>query len=446
MTTELQDKLDVKEEKIEGVFIEDVFKVKTLRIPNYQRPYRWGKVNVDRLLEDIAFANRKPRPNYRIGTLIRHNNKEEKKMDIVDGQQRLVTLSLILSYLGNYDSALLDGEFKHYDSRKNIFDNYAYIKKWFERYDNEEKSAFKGFILKGCKMVCITLQDVSEAFQLFDSQNARGKPLEPYDLLKAYHLREMDKEDTDKEKLQCVMDWEKAWDNGLLGNLGKYLFRIRKWMQNDPARSFTKDEIGEFKGMNLSRYQDFPYLRANVLNKTMVEQVNKNPLNQIGGLKMDFPFQIQQLIINGKLFFEYTAHYSSLYKKLFEDKGTDFYGFYEKYCLYDKSYRVGDTYVRELFQAAIMAYYDRFGDVGFEENYIGIYKWAYLLRLSKGAVRYLSIDKYVNEDNLFSTLRKSYLPEQVAAKLSGIHLPHENKIEMKIEDVMNAFKITRNGR
>ena len=37
-------------------------------------------------------------------------------------------------------------------------------------------------------MVEVVLQDISEAFQFFDSQNARGKDLEPHDLLKAYHL------------------------------------------------------------------------------------------------------------------------------------------------------------------------------------------------------------------------------------------------------------------
>ena len=36
---------------------------------------------------------------------------------------------------------------------------------------------------------------LAEAFQLFDSQNNRGKSLEPHDLLKAYHLRQQDSED-----------------------------------------------------------------------------------------------------------------------------------------------------------------------------------------------------------------------------------------------------------
>ena len=47
------------------------------------------------------------------------------------------------------------------------------------------------FLLENCSVSVITMpqERLSEAFQLFDSQNNRGKSLEPHDLLKAYHLR-----------------------------------------------------------------------------------------------------------------------------------------------------------------------------------------------------------------------------------------------------------------
>ena len=38
-------------------------------------------------------------------------------------------------------------------------------------------------------MVFIKVFDISEAFQMFDSQNGTGMPLEPYNLLKAFHLK-----------------------------------------------------------------------------------------------------------------------------------------------------------------------------------------------------------------------------------------------------------------
>lgn len=70
-----------------------------LNIPNYQRPYKWTRKNVSDLFGDIDTAiSDSRRPDYtdfkyRIGSIILHNNNGQ--YDIVDGQQRLITLSLI---------------------------------------------------------------------------------------------------------------------------------------------------------------------------------------------------------------------------------------------------------------------------------------------------------------------------------------------------------------
>lgn len=59
-----------------------------LEIPGYQRPYKWGVKNVNQLINDLlTFSKSK---EYRLGTLVLNDNK------IVDGQQRIVTLSLLL--------------------------------------------------------------------------------------------------------------------------------------------------------------------------------------------------------------------------------------------------------------------------------------------------------------------------------------------------------------
>ena len=64
----------------------------------------------------------------------------------------------------------------------------------------------RDFIEKQCELIVVITDDVSEAFQFFDSQNARGKALYPHDLLKAYHLREMS--DIDERKTeQIVKEW-----------------------------------------------------------------------------------------------------------------------------------------------------------------------------------------------------------------------------------------------
>ena len=73
----------------------------------------------------------------------------------------------------------------------------------------------------------VVIDDVSEAFQFFDSQNARGKDLEPHDLLKAYHLREMNRTSTEQERLDTVREWENMEPGKLSDLFSQYLYRIK---------------------------------------------------------------------------------------------------------------------------------------------------------------------------------------------------------------------------
>ena len=178
-----------------------------LNIPDYQRPYKWTRKNVADLFDDIDTAiSDSRRPDYtdfkyRVGSVILHKNNE--KYDIVDGQQRLITLSLIKHALDpNYTNALLQHAFHDADSIKNIFDNNNFIKEWLDMQSNQQIDEYKNAFNSLLEAVVLSVDDISEAFQLFDSQNTRGKELDPHDLLKAYHLREMN--DYPFEKLNLI--------------------------------------------------------------------------------------------------------------------------------------------------------------------------------------------------------------------------------------------------
>ena len=77
-----------------------------LQIPDYQRIYCWLEKNVLQLLEDIKSI----KEEYRLGTIILQKKEDNNSFvyDIIDGQQRLVTLSLILLQLGDERSPLLE--------------------------------------------------------------------------------------------------------------------------------------------------------------------------------------------------------------------------------------------------------------------------------------------------------------------------------------------------
>ena len=75
------------------------------QIPIYQRNYAWGKDNCDKLLKDIIKAGTPGNANHYVGSII---VKEEpvaggvKIYNVIDGQQRITTITLLLLALENY--------------------------------------------------------------------------------------------------------------------------------------------------------------------------------------------------------------------------------------------------------------------------------------------------------------------------------------------------------
>lgn len=64
-----------------------------LSIPAYQRPYKWTGRNTNQLFQDIQVY--KDQSAYRLGALVFHRDKSESEvLNIVDGQQRTLTLML----------------------------------------------------------------------------------------------------------------------------------------------------------------------------------------------------------------------------------------------------------------------------------------------------------------------------------------------------------------
>ena len=204
-------------EKQKIIKISELISLNNLIIPEYQRPYKWTIKNVNQLIDDIFLF--KDNKSYRFGTIVLHKENKDKKdiLNIVDGQQRTITLFLIIlaiknsekakDYLTKHTNSSLDinskFKFKNSISKYNINQNYQEISRRIKDFDTHVIN----FILEKCEFVVITLSDISEAFQFFDSQNARGKDLEPHDLLKAFHLREMF-DSSEEEKTKVVKVWE----------------------------------------------------------------------------------------------------------------------------------------------------------------------------------------------------------------------------------------------
>jgi hypothetical protein len=67
------------------------------KVPPYQRNFSWTPEEVKQLWDDITDAMDDDRPEYFLGTIVVHEQRDEKTRTIIDGQQRLATLSMMLA-------------------------------------------------------------------------------------------------------------------------------------------------------------------------------------------------------------------------------------------------------------------------------------------------------------------------------------------------------------
>lgn len=447
-----------KEERAKILKIKEILDV-SLSIPSYQRPYKWTIKHVQQLIDDLLTHFRNQQQVYRIGTVVIHKyneeNKEtqkiEEKLDIVDGQQRLITLSLLLYYLNNKkklkEKSLLDETITHTHSKNNIIDNYNFI----ENYSISDKDEFKTYLLEICEMVYVELDDLDEAFQFFDSQNSRGKPLESYDLLKAYHLREM--KDKPKEIVHhCVERWEKSALSQEINNLDKIinyiLFRLRRWHYQESGEVFTSDELETFKGVSESA--TYPYLSPLFATKVVEKLAQQNPMFYHPRF-VKTSFQTIQTLINGEQFFDYVQYYSELYEKLFKEgsglvdkvkkingkdieKGVNTFLNNQEYC-----YRVGDKYLKNLFECIVLFYFDKFGEVYLDEFINKAFLWVYRIRFEYQRITFKTIEDEAHSKNgLFNHIEKSSMPIQVLRYTSVIREDKFSNIDKKIKDVFGV--------
>jgi uncharacterized protein with ParB-like and HNH nuclease domain len=68
------------------------------QIPRYQRPYKWGDEQVDKLWDDLTEAYENQTESYFLGSVITAAPKDTSSyLDIVDGQQRITTLMILFA-------------------------------------------------------------------------------------------------------------------------------------------------------------------------------------------------------------------------------------------------------------------------------------------------------------------------------------------------------------
>ena len=443
-----------------------------LVIPDYQRPYKWTAKNAIQLLDDIVDAKNENKETYRVGTLILH--QEGEAYNIVDGQQRTITFSLLLKALGADAIKFLEQPLANNPFNiRNIPNNYRILERRVNNIiDDRDRRELLDYIENNCELIVVITKDLSEAFQFFDSQNARGKKLYPHDLLKAYHLREMNDLDvTETEKV--VKGWEDLDQKELSALFSDYLYRVKEWTKGNKAWELTEHNIYKFKG--ITRQDNFPYAMFYKGAFAYADSVNHSAMPFVSGIRNLKPFQLDTPIVAGKPFFDYAKHYFKILKDIQNNDK------YEGYYINDndimktlnlRTYKngVGNRITRLLLDTAILLYVDRFcperptkADLEMLDQFVLFaFVWAYSLRAQYYNVGWLAAQNFImgndvmNSFNIYKIITESDSPISLLSALSdrinpipvGLIVAKTDNVEEQDEDgvyqnYLHYFKVNK---
>ncbi len=276
-------------------------------IPSYQRPYSWTQNETSELFDDLyAFWSSNPDDNdqYFLGSIVLDTSDQDNKKlaKVIDGQQRLTTLTILFSVIASkfpvntpdrntadffinapsqgfeggharlsirpkdnnffrkyihaadIDALLaLNADAQDTDAKKNIILNARLLR---ERIRNEIVSQgqnimdFLKFVVEKCSIVAISSPAHDTAFRVFSVINNRGMDLTPTDILKAEITGQIN---DFEEQEQYTNTWDETENNVTRPKFQNLFSAIRMIYVKAKAR---KSLLDEFKASVLPNITD----------------------------------------------------------------------------------------------------------------------------------------------------------------------------------------------
>lgn len=258
----------VQEISIQLDGISNVLKTRRFRVPAYQRSYAWELEHVTALLDDINDAINGKEKEYFLGSIVVTGPNDDRRYEVVDGQQRLTTVSLLIAaiknrfgedgdaeaetsirneFLANVDRKTKEREPKlalnEVDNElyQELIDNPSaiepsryprqshrrllgaakrlgeYVEEICQRALDSEEALHEwlDYLESNMKVILVIAPDDSNAFVIFETLNDRGLELAISDLLKNYLFhRSQDKLEEAKNRwLTMVATLESATED-----------------------------------------------------------------------------------------------------------------------------------------------------------------------------------------------------------------------------------------
>lgn len=221
--------IEAHENELKQIFSDDY----EFEIPSYQRPYAWEEQQAQELLTDFIEAMDNGDDVYFLGSIVLIKEPHKPLSLVVDGQQRLTTLTIILSilrdlttdpetkgtrrtyvyqkanpdsgsaerfrlllrqrdraffqkYIQNPDAtnALPDPDTLH-GSQQNIARNAAHLRTELSKLNEDRRNNLIAYLIQRCYLVVVAVPTAEAARRIFTVLNARGLDLTATDILKA---------------------------------------------------------------------------------------------------------------------------------------------------------------------------------------------------------------------------------------------------------------------
>lgn len=243
----MSNKITGKEYPLSKIFSADF----EYHIPGYQRPYAWTEEETGILFDDLyEFFQTEAVDNYFLGSIVLIKDENKPYADVIDGQQRLTTLSILFSVMANsfYTEAYRNNCKKYLQEEGNILEGIAaqpriFLRDWdqdfFSKYiqdiqldalvqidpvtldteakrhiqknctvlrekfsevfnDENDLLKFTQFILTRCFLVVVSTPNQESAFRVFSVMNSRGLDLLPTDIIKSMTIGKLPKDEEQK--------------------------------------------------------------------------------------------------------------------------------------------------------------------------------------------------------------------------------------------------------
>jgi uncharacterized protein with ParB-like and HNH nuclease domain len=383
-----------------------------LSIPEYQRPYCWQVQQLKSLLEDIkSHKSLSPEQPYYLGSLILHQEKLSNgisRLNIIDGQQRVTTLSLMAFLLNPSLGASYGLSFDNPVSQQQIKRNL----KWLQEHLDELNSCID--LLEKSQFTLVVTQSEDDAYRFFETQNTGGVRLGGPDIIKAHHLRAVDK----TFQTTFAQKWEGL---GELDGTISALLKGRFWQQ--------------MNARELPSYQQTKLVKDTIVKEfaqdagASKEDISYGRIRRVQGLSCEISQQISQQgydlrqpLNAGINSIHYLSYFQELSHRYWEKPDLPHLASYQGFVTWIKNLD-GCGYLEGLYQACLLLYISQFGEDQLYDVAKKLFRVVYSRRVSnQKAVRENSISSFVKETPVLDWIALSYTPEQCCKLLDRFEL------------------------